>query len=90
MVDDFHQFLLDNKVKFTEAEFTQNHQWIKEHIRSEFFITAFNIDASVRVEMEQDPEIAKAVQSMPKALMLIDNSKQVLVDRRPIPGDQVH
>jgi carboxyl-terminal processing protease len=90
MVNDFHQYLLDNKVKFTEAEFTENHQWIKNEIKREFFITAFNSDASVRVAIQQDPEIAKAVESMPKALMLVDSSKEVIVQRQPIPGDLVH
>ena len=85
IVDDFHQFLLDDGLKFTEAEFTENHQWIKEQLKREMYITGFNVDASDRVQIEQDPEIAKAVEAMPKAKMLLENSKKVIV-RNLRPG----
>jgi carboxyl-terminal processing protease len=79
LVNDFHQFLLDNNVNFTEAEFTENHQWVKEQLKREMYITAFNVDASDRVQIEQDPEVAKAVEAMPKAKMLLENAKKVMV-----------
>jgi carboxyl-terminal processing protease len=79
VVDDFHQFMLDNDVHFTEAEFTENHQWVKDQLKKEMYITAFNVDASERVQIEQDPEIARAVDAMPKAKLLLENSKKVIV-----------
>ena len=84
-VDDFHQFLLDNKVDFTEADFTENHQWVKDQLKREMYITAFNVDVADRVQIEQDPEIAKAVEAMPKARLLLENSKKVIVRNR-VPG----
>jgi carboxyl-terminal processing protease len=84
MVDDFHQFLLANDAHFTEAEFTENHQWVKDQLKRELYITGFNIDASDRVQIEQDPEVAKAVDAMPKAKMLLDTSKKVIV-RNSLP-----
>ena len=36
------QFLMTNDVQFTEAEFTENHQWVKEQLKQEMYITAFN------------------------------------------------
>jgi carboxyl-terminal processing protease len=83
VVDDFHQFLLDNKINFTEAEFTENHQWVKDQLKREMYITAFNIDSSDRVQIEQDPEVAKAVEAMPKAKMLLENARKVLVRNAP-------
>jgi hypothetical protein len=47
------------------------------------FITAFNIEASDRVQIEQDPEVAKAVEVMPKAKMLLENNKKVIVRNAP-------
>jgi carboxyl-terminal processing protease len=84
-VNDFHAFLLSDGVQFTEAEFTENHQWVKDQLKKEMYITAFNIDASDRVQIQQDPEIAKAVEAMPKAKLLLENTKKVIV-RNTVPA----
>jgi len=86
VVDDFHQFLLDNNVNFTEADFTQNHEWIKDQLKREMYITAFNVDASDKVQIQQDPEIAKAVEAMPKAKMLLENAHKVMVKNNGRPA----
>jgi carboxyl-terminal processing protease len=83
IVDDFHQFMMDNDVHFTEADFTENHQWVKDQLKREMYITGVNIDASDRVQIEQDPEVAKAVEAMPKAKLLLENTRKVLVRNAP-------
>ncbi|HLK63924.1 MAG TPA: S41 family peptidase [Bryobacteraceae bacterium] len=81
IVNDFHQFMLKNDVQFTEAEFTENHQWIKEQLKREMYITAFSFEDSRRVAIEQDPEIAQAIDALPKAKALIESAKKLLVQR---------
>ena len=44
--NEFHEFLLKNKFEFTEAEFTENHQWIKDQLKREMYITAFSYEES--------------------------------------------
>jgi carboxyl-terminal processing protease len=81
LVNEYHQFLLKNGVQFTEADFTANHQWVKEQLKHEFYITSFGLDDSERVKIEQDPEVIKAIESMPKAKQLLDSSKKQIVQR---------
>ena len=81
LVNDFHEFLLKNNVDFTEAEFTQNHDWIKGELKREMYITAFSWEDSLRVEKEFDPAVAKAIDSMPKAKALLENAKKLIVQR---------
>ena len=81
VVNQFHEYLLKNGFQFTEADFTANHQWVKEQLKREMYITAFSWEQSVRVNIQQDPEIARAVEAMPKAVTLIDNAKKLLVQR---------
>jgi len=83
VVEDFHQFLLDNGVQFSEADFTANHEWVKDQLKREMYITAFNIDASERVQIEQDPEVAKAIEAMPEAKQLLENARKVMVRNTP-------
>jgi hypothetical protein len=45
------------------------------------YITAFNIDESDRIFSQSDPEVERAVESMPKARALLETAKKVLVQR---------
>jgi carboxyl-terminal processing protease len=81
IVNQFHDYLMKNKYTFTEADFTANHQWIKEQLKREMYITAFSWEKSVLVSIQQDPEIAQAVDAMPKAVSLLETAKKLLVQR---------
>jgi carboxyl-terminal processing protease len=81
LVNDFHAYLLKNGFEFTEADFTANHDWVKGQLKHEFYITAFSYEQSERVAVEQDPAVARAVDSLPKAQALLENAKKLLVQR---------
>jgi len=81
MVNDFHDFLLKSNVAFTEADFTANHQWVKEQLKHELAITGFGYDESEKIRIEQDPEVLKAMDALPKAKALLDNAKKLMVQR---------
>lgn len=81
LINEFHDFLLKNNVTFTEAEFTENHQWIKDQLKREMYITAFSYEESQRVAIEQDPMVVKAIDALPKAKALLDSAKKQMVQR---------
>jgi carboxyl-terminal processing protease len=81
LVNEFHEYLLKNGFEFTESDFTADHQWVKEQMKREMYITAFSYEQSMKVNIEQDPEIARAIDSMPKAVSLLENAKKLLVQR---------
>jgi len=72
---------LKQSYDFTEAEFTQDSDWIKRLLKREMYITAFDIDESDRVAMETDPEVERAIDAMPKAKALLDSARKILVQR---------
>ena len=80
-LNEFHDYLLKQNYDFTEAEFTQDADWIKRLLKREMYITAFNLDESDRVAMETDPEVERAVEAMPKAKALLETARKVLVRR---------
>src|SRR5437868_3179903 len=57
VVTQFHDYLLSQGFKFTEAEFTQDHDWIKQNLQREMYITAFSLDESRRIAIETDPMV---------------------------------
>jgi carboxyl-terminal processing protease len=81
VMNDFHQFLLKENVPFTEGEFAENQQWLKEQLRREMYITAFGVEESRKLGIETDPIVLKAVDSLDKAKSLQENAKKMIVQR---------
>ncbi len=79
---EFHDYLLkQGGYNFTEGEFTQDRDWVKRGLAVEMYITAFNKDESDRVLAQTDPEVERAVESMPKAKALLETAKKIIVQR---------
>lgn len=79
--NEFHRFLLDSAISFTEADFTQNHEWVQAQLKREMYAYAFSVDDANRIVIETDPETAKAIESMPKARALLQTAKKVIARR---------
>ena len=74
-LNNIHDYLLKSGVQFTEADWTRDHSWMRDQLRAQMYITAFSFEDSQRVGVEQDPEVQKALEAMPKATTLLAQSK---------------
>ena len=81
ILNEFHQFLLDSGTTFTEAEFAENHEWVQTQLKRETYAYAFGVDDANQIAIETDPEVAKAIESMPRAKALLDTAKKVIAQR---------
>lgn len=81
ILSEFHRFLLDEGASFTEAEFTEHHDWLRTHIKREMYTTAFGKEEADRVAIEADPVVAKAIDALPRAKALLENAKKVIAQR---------
>jgi len=79
--NDFHEFLLKQQVSFTEADWTENHEWIRDQLKREMYVTAFSYEDAQKVSVETDPEVNKAIGFMPEAKTLLDKSEKLIVQR---------
>ncbi len=90
VVEDLHDYLLKRGAKFTEADFTKDHAWIRRYLAREMYIYAFGEDESNQMFANTDPEVAKAVEAMPRAEALAQTARKVIVERmnglQPRPG----
>jgi carboxyl-terminal processing protease len=82
IIEQFHRHLLDEGVEFTEAEFTENHDWVKQTLRREMYITGFDYHRSQRLAIETDPIVIAAIEALPKAQQLLDDAKEMIAARR--------
>ena len=79
--NDFHAFLLKEKVDFSEADFAANKDWAQTSLKREIFLTAFGTEESRKLGVQNDPMILKAIEVMPKAKQLVETSKKLIVQR---------
>ncbi|HTP88123.1 MAG TPA: S41 family peptidase [Bryobacteraceae bacterium] len=79
--NDFHEFLLKQDISFTEADWTENHEWIRDQLKREMYVTAFSYEDSQKVSVETDPMVSKAITFLPEAKSLLDKSEKLIVQR---------
>jgi len=81
VMNDFHSYVLKQNIPFSEAEWTENRQWIHDQLKREMYATGFSYEESQQVAVQTDPEVAKAADSMQEAKALLDKSKKLIVRR---------
>jgi carboxyl-terminal processing protease len=86
LLHQFHQYLLKEGVQFTEADFAQNNEWVKQQLKREMYLTAFGVEKARRYAVETDPFVQKALDSLPKARALVENAKKLIVQRVSRPA----
>jgi carboxyl-terminal processing protease len=80
-MNEFHQYLLDQKIEFTEADFTKDYDKVKRRLQAEIYKTAFNQDEAMKYDTKTDPEVLAALDAMPKAQALLNSTRKIVVER---------
>ena len=81
VLQEFRNFLNAQKAPWTEADLSQNLDWVKTNIKSEIFIDQFGVDAGMKARAESDPDVVKAVQLLPQAKALVENARRIMAAR---------
>lgn len=87
VLNEFRHYLQQKNVPFTEADIQNNREWIARKIKKELFMSVFGIDEAFRIELDADPQVAKAIEVIPEARALYEKAKQVMAQRQA--GQQV-
>jgi hypothetical protein len=81
VIKTFQEYLDQRKVKYTSAEIAQNLPWIKHEIKKEAFISVFGLTEGYKVDLEEDAQLEKAVESLPQARALYENARKIVAQR---------
>jgi carboxyl-terminal processing protease len=84
----FLAYLDSEKVKYTDADIAQNLSWIKREIRKEAFISVFGLTEGYKVDLEDDAQLQKAIDSLPQARALYENARKIVAQRTSGAGIQ--
>jgi carboxyl-terminal processing protease len=84
----FREYLAKHNVHYTEPEMAENQDWIKRKIKQEIFMSAFGQQEGFKVLLEADPQVQKAVDSIPQARALYQNARKIIAQRTGTQVDQ--
>jgi carboxyl-terminal processing protease len=78
IMDDFRAFLEKSKISFTDQDLQDNTPQIKAQIRQEVFGAIWGSEEGYKVASDQDPQILKALELLPRAEALLKSRKEKL------------
>jgi hypothetical protein len=81
-------YLDREKIKYAPADLAQNLPWIKREIKKEAFISVFGLTEGYKVDLEDDAQLQKAVETLPQARALYDNARKIIAQRTGPTGEQ--
>lgn len=81
-MEDFRSFLTARKIPYEESEFVTNLDWVKRQLRLEMLTTAAGKEKSDEAAVASDPEVLKAIESLPRAKALLEKSKRMVAEKR--------
>lgn len=78
----YKEYLHSVNLPFTDAEFDANRDWIKGELRWEFLYRCYDEKTADQARWESDPEVLKAIDSMPKAEALLKEAQKTYAMRQ--------
>ena len=81
VIAQFRKYLTDQHIQFTDQQIQQNIAWLKWETKREVFTTVFGLNDGYRVELDNDPQLEKAVSSIPQAKALYANARKIVAER---------
>jgi carboxyl-terminal processing protease len=77
----FRKDLDKEKITYTEADIEKNLDWIKREIKKEVFVSIFGLPAGYQVDLEEDAQVVRAIETIPQARALYQNVRKVMAQR---------
>ncbi len=88
VIREFRKYLDKEKIKYTDQDIQANLAWLKWQIKRETFTSLFGLTDGYKVELQDDPQLDKAVELIPQAKALYQNARKVLAEREGNPPAQ--
>ena len=81
VIQELRKYLDQQKIKYTDQDIQANLTWLKWQIKREVFTSYFGLNDGYKVELQDDPQLEKAVEAMPQARALYQNAEKILAER---------
>ena len=78
----FKDYLHTKNFPFTDADFERDKKFVNEQLRTEFYFRAFERKTSERAMILDDPEVIRAVETLPQAQSLLAEAQKIQARRQ--------
>jgi len=75
------KYLADQHIDVTDQQIQDNLPWLKWEIKREVFTTVFGLNDGYKVALENDPQLEKAIASIPQARALYASARKIVAER---------
>ena len=82
------KFLAGQQIQVTDAQIQRNLPYLKWEIQREVYTVVFGVEAGYKIALEDDPQLDKAITSIPAAEALYSNARKMLAQRTSSRNDQ--
>lgn len=86
IADEFSAYLSSHHFNITRAQLDANASFLDAQIQDQLVGIVYGRDQELKLEAENDPLVAKAIDSLPQAAALFSHAKQLLASRGRLPG----
>ena len=76
------KYLTQEHIDSSEQQIQDNVSWLKWEIKREVFTTVFGLNEGYKVALENDPQLDKAIASLPQAKALYANARKIVAERQ--------
>jgi carboxyl-terminal processing protease len=81
VLDEFKRYAQSEGLALSDQEIQDNLQFIKDHIRLQLIGVIYGENEAQRINIESDPLILKAVDSLPQAAQLLANARRYMASK---------
>lgn len=81
VLSEFKQFLMKEKISFSDQDMTANLDFVKSHIRVQLVGSIFGETEADRISISDDPVVLKALDAMPQAKELMAKAKRYVASK---------
>jgi carboxyl-terminal processing protease len=82
VIAQLRKFLATQSIAVTDEQIQKDLPWIKWEIKREVFTTVFGLNDGYKVALEYDPQLDKAIASIPQAKALYANARKIVAQRQ--------
>jgi len=82
----FRKYLGEQHIQYADADIQKNLSWLRWIIKREVFTSAFGLNDGYKVALENDPQLEKAIESIPQAKALYYNARKIVAERQSSEG----
>lgn len=86
VINQLKKYLDQEHIDYTASELQKDLPWLKWEIKREVFTSVFGLNEGYKVDLQNDPQLAKAETLVPEAKALYDNARKIVAEREAAAG----